>query len=85
MYCIYSNSDVVCIVLQSNVKSKRRVIRMLFVIVMEFFICWTPLYLVYLWIVLDRESATKHLPSPGILLSMFRLLAYTSSCCNPIT
>ncbi|KAF6024477.1 hypothetical protein EB796_017205 [Bugula neritina] len=69
----------------SNVKSKRRVIRMLFVIVMEFFICWTPLYLVYLWIVLDRESATKHLPSPGILLSMFRLLAYTSSCCNPIT
>ncbi|XP_067949478.1 cholecystokinin receptor type A-like [Watersipora subatra] len=69
---------------QSTIRSKRRVIRMLFVIVIEFFICWTPLYAFSLWILVDRESVLR-LPNPTFTLAMLRLLAYFSSCCNPIT
>lgn len=56
---------------------------MLFVVVLEFFICWTPLYVVN----------TLALFNPGLVyntlgvttISFFHLLAYSSSCCNPIT
>ncbi|KAI9555190.1 hypothetical protein GHT06_017705 [Daphnia sinensis] len=43
------------------------VIRMLFVIVFEFFLCWAPLYM----------GPTE--------IALTQLLAYLSSCCNPIT
>ncbi|XP_064609689.1 cholecystokinin receptor-like isoform X2 [Liolophura sinensis] len=72
---------------QSNAEktraSKKRVIRMLFVIVLEFFICWTPLYVVITWKVFDYRSAHQHISSFGD--SFIYLLAYVSSCCNPIT
>ena len=29
---------------EKNLVAKKRVIKMLFVVVLEFFICWTPLY-----------------------------------------
>ena len=67
------------------IRSKKRVIKMLFVIVVEFFVCWTPLYIVSLWIILDKTSATQDIRHPKITLSLLRLLAYISSCCNPIT
>lgn len=58
---------------------------MLFVIVIEFFVCWSPLYIVYAWIVLDYKSARIGIKNPQMTMSMLRLIAYVSSCCNPIT
>ncbi|XP_041357706.1 cholecystokinin receptor type A-like [Gigantopelta aegis] len=63
--------------------SKRRVIKMLFAIVLEFFICWTPTYIITTWIVFDNDSARRHI-SP-MAKSFVHLLSYVSSCCNPIT
>ena len=63
--------------------AKQRVIKMLFAVVLEFFICWTPLFLIQTWITIDIGHATTHI-SPLLHLSMF-LLSYVSSCCNPIT
>ncbi|GAB1604250.1 cholecystokinin receptor type A-like [Argonauta hians] len=63
--------------------SKIRVIRMLFVIVLEFFVCWSPLYVVQTWIVFDEKGANALLTPTSH--SFIQLLAYVSSCCNPIT
>lgn len=63
--------------------AKRRVIKMLFAVVYEFFLCWTPLYVIQSWIILDKDHAAQHLSMK--LVSFINLIAYISSCCNPIT
>ncbi|KAL1473728.1 hypothetical protein MTO96_021840 [Rhipicephalus appendiculatus] len=60
-----------------------RVIRMLFVVVVEFFVCWTPLYVVHTWSLYDPDAVYDWLGSAGV--SVIHLLAYASSCSNPIT
>lgn len=66
-------------------RSKKKVIKMLFVIVVEFFICWSPLYTVTIWYIIDLDGARETIAAPQVVLAALRLLAYTSSCCNPIT
>lgn len=56
---------------------------MLSVLVLEFFVCWMPLYVLHTWAVFDAESAYSHVSASGI--AAVHLLAYVSSCCNPIT
>nr|XP_037277153.1 cholecystokinin receptor type A-like isoform X4 [Rhipicephalus microplus] len=63
--------------------SKRRVIRMLSVLVLEFFVCWTPLYVLHTWTVFDAHAAYSRVPAGAF--AAVHLLAYVSSCCNPIT
>ena len=64
-------------------ENKIRVIRMLFVVVLEFFLCWTPLYIIQTWMVFDVHSAYEFLTP--LTKTLFHLLSYMSSCCNPIT
>lgn len=66
-----------------NLLAKKRVIRMLFVVVVEFFICWTPLFVINTWVLFDPGPIYSGLGLKGI--SFFQLLAYVSVCCNPIT
>ena len=66
-----------------SLRAKKRVIRMLFVLVLEFFVCWTPMYVIQTWFVFDAESAMRTI-SP-ITMNFIHLLSYVSSCCNPIT
>ncbi|XP_063888631.1 LOW QUALITY PROTEIN: cholecystokinin receptor type A-like [Scylla paramamosain] len=68
---------------QRSLVAKRRVIRMLFVLVAEFFICWTPLFLVNLLSLYIPRQVYAALGSFGV--SLVQLLAYLSSCCNPLT
>lgn len=63
--------------------NKQRVIKMLFVVVIEFFICWTPLYVINTLALFDPKAVYQNLGYTAI--SFFQLLAYSSSCCNPIT
>ncbi|XP_053399652.1 cholecystokinin receptor type A-like isoform X2 [Mercenaria mercenaria] len=63
--------------------AKKRVIKMLFAVVLEFFVCWTPLFILQTWITIDIGHALENL-SQFILTATF-LLGYISSCCNPIT
>jgi 7 transmembrane receptor (rhodopsin family) len=56
---------------------------MLFVVVLEFFICWTPLYVINTIALFDPKLVYQHLGYTAI--SFLQLLAYSSSCCNPIT
>ena len=64
-------------------KTKRRVLKMLIVVVLEFFICWTPLYVVNTMSFFAPRALYEGLGYTGI--SLMQLLAQASCCCNPIT
>lgn len=57
---------------------------MLAVVVIEFFVCWTPLYIINSMTMFGMADLLyETITYAGI--SFFQLLAYSSSCCNPIT
>ncbi|XP_016986643.1 cholecystokinin receptor type A [Drosophila rhopaloa] len=66
-----------------TLESKKRVVKMLFVLVLEFFICWTPLYVINTMTMLIGPVMYQYVDYTAI--SFLQLLAYSSSCCNPIT
>lgn len=66
----------------AKLEAKKRVIRMLVVIVVMFFICWMPLYCVNTWRAFDNLSALHALS--GAPIGFIHLLSYTSACVNPI-
>ncbi|KAG8453571.1 hypothetical protein GDO86_000269 [Hymenochirus boettgeri] len=66
----------------ANLMAKKRVIRMLILIVILFFICWTPVFSVNAWRAFDMVSADISLS--GAPISFIHLLSYTSACVNPI-
>ena len=63
--------------------NKKRIIKMLFVVVLEFFLCWTPLYVINTMALFSPRLVYHNFGYAGI--SFLQLLAYSSSCCNPIT
>ncbi|XP_078118947.1 cholecystokinin receptor [Sander vitreus] len=67
---------------EAKLEAKKRVIRMLVVIVVLFFLCWMPLYCANTWRAFDDLSA-KHALS-GAPIAFIHLLCYTSACVNPI-
>ncbi|KAM4709299.1 cholecystokinin receptor type A [Discoglossus pictus] len=66
----------------ANLMAKKRVIRMLIVIVILFFLCWTPVFSANAWRAFDTTSADIVLS--GAPISFIHLLSYTSACVNPI-
>ena len=66
-----------------SILAKKKIIRMLFVIVLEFFLCWTPLYVINTWYAFD--SASLYVGIGPTEIGLIQLMAYLSSCCNPIT
>ncbi|XP_054267360.1 cholecystokinin receptor type A-like [Macrosteles quadrilineatus] len=69
--------------MDKSIEAKKKVIRMLFVVVAEFFVCWAPLHVLNTWYLFYPETVYKYVGSTGV--SLVQLLAYISSCCNPIT
>ncbi|KAK3577028.1 hypothetical protein CHS0354_003100 [Potamilus streckersoni] len=63
--------------------NRKRVIRMLFVVVVQYFICWSPVYVVNTWKTIDYPSL--HDLMSTTTWSLILLLAYTSSFVHPIT
>ncbi|XP_070694548.1 cholecystokinin receptor [Pempheris klunzingeri] len=67
---------------EAKLEAKKRVIRMLVVIVVLFFLCWMPLYCANTWRAFDDTSAKQALS--GAPIAFIHLLCYTSACVNPI-
>ncbi|ESN91625.1 hypothetical protein HELRODRAFT_129617, partial [Helobdella robusta] len=63
-------------------RSRRKSVLMLFIVVSEFFICWAPLYIMETWTIISPQTISR--PSP-VVMNLIHLLAFISSCCNPIT
>ncbi|KAJ6635969.1 Cholecystokinin receptor, partial [Pseudolycoriella hygida] len=68
---------------EKSLQNKKRIIQMLFVVVLEFFICWTPLYVINTIALFNPQLVYNTLGYTSI--SFCQLMAYSSSCCNPIT
>jgi gonadotropin-releasing hormone receptor len=62
-------------------KAKVRTLKMTIIIVLVFFVCWTPYYVMCIWYWLDRESAMD--VDQRIQKGLF-LFACTNSCMNPV-
>lgn len=56
---------------------------MLFVVVAEYFVCWTPMYILQTWLVFDYAGAVRHISAGA--MNLVHLLAFASACCHPIT
>ncbi|XP_026326473.1 cholecystokinin receptor-like [Hyposmocoma kahamanoa] len=86
-YCPHSDIEFRHVVrsthIDKSIEAKRKVIRMLFVIILEFFVCWTPLHVINTIYLFYPEELYQYIGSKGIV--SLQLLAYCSSCCNPIT
>ncbi|XP_062257107.1 oxytocin receptor [Platichthys flesus] len=59
-------------------KAKITTVKMTFVIVLAYIVCWTPFFSVQMWSAWDPEAPREALP---FIISM--LLASLNSCCNP--
>ena len=84
---IFKKNKYSSVIRKSNTKksldNKKRIIRMLTVVVLEFFICWSPLYVMNTISLFDPQSVYSLLGTAGV--SVIQLIAYCSACCNPIT
>ncbi|XP_041857909.1 cholecystokinin receptor [Melanotaenia boesemani] len=67
---------------EAKLEAKKRVIRMLVVIIVLFFLCWMPLYCANTWRAFDDIYAKRALS--GTPIAFIHLLSYTSACVNPI-
>ncbi|XP_012580484.1 PREDICTED: gastrin/cholecystokinin type B receptor isoform X2 [Condylura cristata] len=68
--------------IQAKLLAKKRVVRMLLVIVVLFFLCWLPVYSANTWRAFDGPGAHRALS--GAPISFIHLLSYASACVNPL-
>lgn len=68
---------------ERNRAAKLKVIRMLVVVCLEFFICWTPLYVVLTWKTFHVKSLMNYFTP--VKFTFILVLSYVSTICNPIT
>ncbi|KAM6161926.1 oxytocin receptor [Erethizon dorsatum] len=59
-------------------KAKIRTVKMTFIVVLAFIVCWTPFFFVQMWSVWDADAPTE---ASAFIIAM--LLASLNSCCNP--
>ncbi|TRY98838.1 hypothetical protein DNTS_027854 [Danionella cerebrum] len=62
-------------------RAKLRTVKMTFVIVLAYIICWAPFFTVQMWSVWDRNFSWVDSENTAVTLSA--LLASLNSCCNP--
>ncbi|GAA6074634.1 arginine vasopressin receptor 1Aa, partial [Tachysurus ichikawai] len=73
------NSSVSSVTIIS--RAKLRSIKMTFVIVLAYIICWAPFFTVQMWSVWDKNFLWDDSENTAVTLSA--LLASLNSCCNP--
>ncbi|OCT85757.1 mesotocin receptor [Xenopus laevis] len=59
-------------------KAKIRTVKMTFIIVLAYIVCWTPFFFVQMWSVWDPDA-----PKEASLFIIAMLLGSLNSCCNP--
>uniref|UniRef100_A0A8C6P2B9 Arginine vasopressin receptor 1A n=1 Tax=Nothobranchius furzeri TaxID=105023 RepID=A0A8C6P2B9_NOTFU len=62
-------------------RAKLRTVKMTFVIVLAYIICWAPFFTVQMWSVWDEKFQWDESENTAVTLSA--LLASLNSCCNP--
>ncbi|XP_053506807.1 arginine vasopressin receptor 1Ab [Ictalurus furcatus] len=62
-------------------RAKLRTVKMTFVIVLAYIVCWAPFFIVQMWSVWDENFSWDDSENTAVTLSA--LLASLNSCCNP--
>uniref|UniRef100_A0A3P9BXG1 Arginine vasopressin receptor 1A n=1 Tax=Maylandia zebra TaxID=106582 RepID=A0A3P9BXG1_9CICH len=62
-------------------RAKLRTVKMTFVIVLAYIVCWAPFFIVQMWSVWDENFQWDD--SENTAVSLSALLASLNSCCNP--
>ncbi|KAM6453592.1 vasopressin V1b receptor [Liasis olivaceus] len=62
-------------------RAKIRTVKMTFVIVVAYVVCWAPFFSVQMWSVWDKNAPNDE--SSDVTFTITMLLASLSSCCNP--
>ncbi|XP_047453492.1 arginine vasopressin receptor 1Aa [Mugil cephalus] len=62
-------------------RAKLRTVKMTFVIVVAYIVCWAPFFIVQMWSVWDEKFQWADSENTAVTLSA--LLASLNSCCNP--
>ncbi|KAH6938464.1 hypothetical protein HPB50_009412 [Hyalomma asiaticum] len=62
-------------------RARNRTLRLTIIIVLAFFLCWTPYVIMVLWYQIDPESASK---VDGYVQSSLFMFAVSNSCVNPL-
>ncbi|XP_018610486.2 arg8-vasotocin receptor-like [Scleropages formosus] len=62
-------------------RAKLRTVKMTFVIVLAYIVCWAPFFIVQMWSVWDENFSWHDSENTAVTLSA--LLASLNSCCNP--
>ncbi|KAF7701943.1 hypothetical protein HF521_001226 [Silurus meridionalis] len=62
-------------------RAKLRTVKMTFVIVLAYTVCWAPFFIVQMWSVWDKNFLWADSENTAVTLSA--LLASLNSCCNP--
>lgn len=62
-------------------RAKIRTVKMTFVIVTAYILCWAPFFIVQMWSVWDEKFIWTDSENPSITITA--LLASLNSCCNP--
>ncbi|XP_035475735.2 arg8-vasotocin receptor-like [Scophthalmus maximus] len=62
-------------------RAKLRTVKMTFVIVVAYVVCWAPFFAVQMWSVWDETSSWSE--SENTIVTLSALLASLNSCCNP--
>uniref|UniRef100_A0A8C5ELK1 G-protein coupled receptors family 1 profile domain-containing protein n=1 Tax=Gouania willdenowi TaxID=441366 RepID=A0A8C5ELK1_GOUWI len=62
-------------------RAKLRTVKMTFVIVLAYIVCWAPFFIVQMWSVWDEDFQWDDSENTAVTLSA--LLASLNSCCNP--
>ncbi|XP_004429419.1 PREDICTED: vasopressin V1a receptor [Ceratotherium simum simum] len=62
-------------------RAKIRTVKMTFVIVTAYIVCWMPFFIIQMWSVWDKKFNWVESENPAITITA--LLASLNSCCNP--
>lgn len=63
-------------------RQRRKALKLLIVLIVEFFVCWTPLY-IYHTIGAFNKAFYRFVPS--VFLDLILLFSFASASCNPLT
>ncbi|XP_060100386.1 vasopressin V1a receptor [Heteronotia binoei] len=64
-------------------RAKIRTVKMTFVIVSAYVVCWAPFFTVQMWSVWDWHWQASWTDSEDVVITVTALLASLNSCCNP--
>ncbi|XP_054418992.1 vasopressin V1b receptor [Pteronotus mesoamericanus] len=62
-------------------RAKIRTVKMTFIIVLAYIVCWAPFFSVQMWTVWDKNAPDED--STNVVFTISMLLGNLSSCCNP--